>query len=310
MTIEEFTSQVRNLIAQLNQLSATQWILWAGGFAGAYLIGSISFAYILSKKRGVDLRQQGSGNLGATNVFRVLGPKAGIIVFSLDVLKGVLPALVAAVLVGPPAGFTITTGWLQFLNHVVNAWRQVAILGDLGISWRSLAITYGVGAIFGHMYPFYLGFKGGKAVATGCGVFLVLAPVQTITAALIWLVVLMISRYVSLSSMIAAVVLFVQILAAHLFKDPQKALTGTTYFAGLVCLMIILRHRGNIRRLMNGTEPRLVKAKPKRRPRRARASSPAADQANDSDDNANPSSPAPAQPDDPAGQPGDSPEVE
>ena len=261
MTIEEFISQLGTFFESITH---DQWIYWVGGTAAAYIIGSISFAHIASKAKGVNLREQGSGNLGATNVFRAIGPRAGITVFILDVLKGLLPALVACVLVGLPENYAFTKH-LKFLNPLLDYWQHITIWNHLADGWRNLAITYGVAAIIGHMYPFYLGFRGGKAVATGCGVFLVIAPLPTLTAIFIWILVLFVGRYVSLASMVAAVALFVQILLAHLFKDDDNILQATTWLAGLVCLMVIIRHRSNIVRIIKGTENRIAAPEKKRR---------------------------------------------
>lgn len=257
MTVEEFVAQLRSF---LDSISAEQWMYCVGGTVLSYLVGSISFAYIAGRLAGVDLRTKGSGNLGASNVFRVVGKLAGAGVFLLDLVKGVVPALAACVIVGP--GGDLDPARLNaFVRPAIEFWRDHTIAPGVVGAWQHLAIAYGVAVICGHMFPFYLGFKGGKAVATGCGVFLVLAPLQTLTALLVWVIVLMLGRYVSLASMTAAVALFLQVLIYRRFS-----LDATTCFVGLVCLMVIFRHRSNIQRLLNGTENRIMQPERKRRP--------------------------------------------
>src|SRR6185295_18259319 len=154
----------------------------------AYLAGSIPSAYIAGKLRGVDLRQHGSGNLGATNVVRVLGAKTGGVVFLADVLKGFLPV---------------------FFLPIYTETLQPGL-------W---ALVYGVAAILGHVKPiFLLGKGGGKGVATATGVFLALAPVPMLISMATWILVFAISRYVSLASLVGAVVLPAAILI--LYRDP------------------------------------------------------------------------------------------
>ncbi len=251
-----------------------QWLVCVGGTVLSYLIGSISFAWIIARRHGVDLREHGSGNLGATNVFRVLGPKAGLTVFALDVLKGLIPALAACIIIGPSVS-SVPEGPLAGLIRVITGTlKSVTIAPGFIESWRSLAISYGLAAILGHMFPIYLKFKGGKAVATGCGVFLVLAPLPMATTLLLWTVILMFGRIVSLASMISAVALFLQVLLNHVYKDPGKTLGSTTWLAGLVCALVLFRHRANISRLIQGTEPRLEKPRKKRRRRPARTERP------------------------------------
>src|SRR3954449_5058013 len=144
----------------------------------AYVAGSFPSAYLAGKARGVDLRKHGSGNLGATNVMRVLGAKLGLVVFAVDVAKGALPVLLLP-------------------GYTVPLWPPV---------W--IAIACGVAAIIGHTRPLFLLFrKGGKGVATAAGVFLALAPVQTLLILIVFAVVLLSSGYVSLGSLIGAALL-------------------------------------------------------------------------------------------------------
>lgn len=152
----------------------------------AYVAGSIPFAYIAGKLfRGIDLREHGSGNLGATNVFRVMGPALGSLVLALDMAKGALPVL---------------------LLPAPNEW------------WR---IAFGVAAILGHVRPVFLLWKGGgKGVATAGGVFLALAPMATLASLVAWLVIVFATRYVSLASLGAAVALPVAVLLLDGARSP------------------------------------------------------------------------------------------
>lgn len=190
------------------------------GLLLGYLLGSIPFAYIAGRLAGIDLRQHGSGNLGATNVFRTLGPKVGIAVFVLDTLKGALPVLAV----------------LRF---------------GVGPRLELWAIGAGIAAIIGHAKPIFLLWRGGgKGVATAGGVFLALAPVPTLAALGTWLVVVLISGYVSLGSLAAAVVLPIA-LAFTLGTSSPLFMVSV-----LIALFVFWTHRANIGRLRRGEEHR------------------------------------------------------
>lgn len=190
----------------------------------SYLVGSIPFAYLAGKAKGIDLRQHGSGNLGATNAIRVLGKRIGGAVYLADTLKGTLPVLLL-----PPL--------------IDSTQREL---------W---AIAFGIVAILGHVRPIFLmGQGGGKGVATAGGVFFGLAPIPAITAFLCFVATLAITRYASVGSMVAAVVLPAAILA----------LNGPTVLFGIACavgLFVFWTHRSNIGRLRNGTEPKMSRSK-------------------------------------------------
>ena len=190
----------------------------------AYLAGSIPSAYVAGKLRGVDLREHGSGNLGATNVVRVLGPRIGAAVFAVDVLKGFLP--------------------VYFLPPLADTLRPDA--------W---ALAFGVAAIAGHVKPVFLLWRGGgKGVATAAGVFAALAPLPSLIAFAIWLVAFLATRYVSVASLAGAVALPLGILAIG--RDPGS----TIFVAGcVVAFFVIYTHRANIGRLRRGDEHRFVK---------------------------------------------------
>lgn len=201
----------------------------------SYLLGSIPAAYIAGKARGVDLRKHGSGNLGATNVIRVLGTKIGLVVFVFDMAKGALPVL-------------YFPRWIPAAH---------APMGNPVL----LGIVCGIAAIIGHVRPIYLKFgKGGKGVATAAGVFLALAPIQTLLTLIIFAVVLLSSGYVSLGSLTSALMLPI-LLAVTV--GVQSPLFGISI---LVAAFVFWTHRANIVRLRNGEEHRFGKkgAPPKR----------------------------------------------
>jgi glycerol-3-phosphate acyltransferase PlsY len=194
----------------------------------AYLVGSIPFGFVIGKARGVDLRTVGSRNVGATNVYRAFGFRLAIFVFILDVSKGFVGTAVLPAIWTPDA---------------------------LSITW--VRIVCGIAAIAGSVASVFMKFKGGKGVATAVGVFLALEPLPTVIGLLIWTVLFLKYRYVSLGSIVGAAAL--PILVA-LFN--QKGLLGypVFYLAALVALLVILRHRSNIGRLLNGTENRIGSA--------------------------------------------------
>jgi len=182
-----------------------------------YLIGAIPVGVLVARAAGgVDIRQQGSGNIGATNVLRTLGPLAGALTLLGDVAKGYVAVSLARALDPAP-------GW---------------------------AAAGAVAAIVGNCWPVFLGFRGGKGVATGFGAFLALAPWATAPAALVWAIVTLTFRYVSLASILACLGLP---LGVALLGYPGPAV-GAATVAGAI---IISRHRANIGRLLGGTEPRL-----------------------------------------------------
>ncbi len=195
------------------------------GPLAVYLVGSVPFAYILPKVlSGLDIRQHGSGNVGATNVGRVMGWRYGVAVFLLDVLKGLVPVYLAS------KYFALGPG-------------------------HPLVILCGAGAILGHVFPIYLRFKGGKAAATSVGVFLVLAPKAILGALLVWCVIVAVTRYVSLGTMLGSMALC--ILFVYFHPDPFGE---GRYLMGVSAAMpplIIFRHKENIKRLFAGTEPKL-----------------------------------------------------
>ena len=214
-----------------------------------YLLGALPFGYLVARAHGVDIFKVGSGSPGATNVKRVLGSKAGNTVFALDALKGALAA-----------------GWPKALDWF---WSSSATNGSVGTdSFVSTVMIGGVtildfhylvamslagivGALLGHSFSCFTRFKGGKGVATGAGGLLVLLPTATLIAGAIWVVTFYTSRYVSLASLVAAVVLPV----AAWFLGRPPVLVG---FAALIAVFVLIRHRANIQRLIAGTENRFT----------------------------------------------------
>lgn len=212
-------------------------------FSGiAYLVGAIPFSYIITKAlKGIDLREFGSGNLGSTNTIRALGLKAGLVVQSLDILKGWLPvALVQFTFSGPRP-------FLYMIERDLYWAKMLPIPLEVGL------LVVGICAILGHMFPVYLKFHGGKGVNTSMGVFLALAPKALLATLAISLTLLAITRIVSLCSMVGSVVL---VFASWYFYPDNTALITVTV---LLSALVIFMHRSNIKRLLAGAELRIGK---------------------------------------------------
>jgi glycerol-3-phosphate acyltransferase PlsY len=194
--------------------------------AAAYLAGAIPTSFVVGRLRGVDLRQHGSGNLGATNAYRVLGWKAALPIFVVDIAKGWFPAWAFPIWDSLPSPY-----------------------------W---ALAYGAAAIVGHVFSIYVGFKGGKGVATSAGVLLALAPVAVLIGLCVWILLVWGTGYVSLASMVGAIAVAISVWTL-MGQGPVLWLTlGVAAF-------VVFAHRANIRRLMAGTESRF-----RRRTREAR----------------------------------------
>ena len=222
----------------------------------SYLLGSIPFGYLIAKARGVDIRQHGSGNIGATNVMRVVGKGAGYTVFALDALKGLV-----AVMIGSHIASTHSLPITQ-IHKVYEGANLMIIHGIYNISLPEAigAISAAIVCIIGHNFPVWLGFKGGKGMATSAGVLIGMMPITATGCLLIWAAVFLGTRYVSLASIAAAIAL----PAITMARLVTGSLRGWPYFyfATAACILAVWRHRSNIVRLMNGTENRFVK-KPK-----------------------------------------------
>lgn len=204
-------------------------MIWLGILLLSYLLGSVPSGYLAAKSQGIDIRQHGSGNIGATNVLRVMGKKWGYLVFACDVLKGFLAVKLA--------------GALAVAGH------GDAVLG---------AVLGAIACILGHNYTAWLRFKGGKGIATSAGVLLGLFPLTVILAVLIiWLVVFFVGRYVSLASICAAVSLPVAVflLVTRLGTDFWLLF----WFSVAIAALAVWRHRSNLARLASGTESRFTR---------------------------------------------------
>jgi glycerol-3-phosphate acyltransferase PlsY len=193
--------------------AAAPWLL------ASYLLGAIPTSHLLSRLfAGIDLRQHGSGNLGATNLYRVLGWKYAIPAALIDIAKGTIPVLV-------------------FAPRVSNS--------------QLFALACGVAAILGHVFSVFVGFKGGKGVATAAGVMLGLAPLALAVSAVVWALLVRLTGYVSVGSIAAAAVLP---LAVYLLEDSTSP--ALFWIAAAIAAAVILLHRRNIQRLLQGTENR------------------------------------------------------
>jgi len=192
----------------------------------AYLLGSIPTGFLVGQARGIDIRATGSGNIGATNALRVLGKPAGIFVLLMDALKG----WVAVVPL---------TGLLCALFGIAQS----------GVLYETATIIAGICAILGHNYTCWLGFRGGKGIATSAGVLLALVPWALLIIFLVWVLLFATTRYVSLGSMAAAATLPFASWLTH--ESPAKIIV-----TGAMGVLAIYKHRGNIQRLLAGTEPR------------------------------------------------------
>jgi glycerol-3-phosphate acyltransferase PlsY len=182
----------------------------------AYLLGSVPFGFIIARIWNIDIRQHGSGNIGATNILRTLGPVPAGLVFILDFLKGTLAVYIGYWVGGDPL----------------------------------VVLLLGVAVIFGHMFPVFLGFKGGKGAATGLGVLAALAPEVFLVSMLLVAVIIVATRYVSLASIIVP---FVAAALMLILKKPLPYAAATLF----VAIIILIRHIPNLKRLRKGTEPRI-----------------------------------------------------
>jgi len=213
----------------------------------AFLSGSIPFGLLIARSRGIDIRKHGSGNIGATNVGRVLGRKPGLLCFALDVLKGFVPTLAFGV-------------WATYAGRLDLAPRE---------AWVWLAVM--MAPVLGHMFCPWVGFKGGKGVATGLGALLGVYPVLTVAglgALAVWLLTLRLWRMVSLSSILAAACVPGWIVLTFVGAQRRGTIdagtpwltTGWPFLAlgAALALLVIIKHRANISRILRGTESRVT----------------------------------------------------
>lgn len=213
----------------------------------AYLAGSVPFGLIIARARGVDIRAHGSGNIGATNVGRVLGRRWGALCFALDLLKGLLPTLAA--------------GWHLGLVRFDGTEPTATVSTGALFVWLGAMSATAVG----HMFPVWLGFKGGKGVATGFGALLGVWPVLTAAAAgalVVWLASVKLTRMVGISSVLAALCLPVFVLvqptlAAAMGRGDHPPVWPFAVVACVLAAVVVIRHRANIARTFAGTEHRV-----------------------------------------------------
>jgi glycerol-3-phosphate acyltransferase PlsY len=196
-----------------------------------YLLGSIPFGYLAGRIAGVDIQKGGSGNIGATNVLRVLGRRYGYAVFVLDFLKGF--------------------GGVKISVLIATLMRQ---------DWGSLeifGIVAAVSAVIGHCFPLWLKFRGGKGVATSAGALFGLMPFVMLIGVIIWILIFLLTRYVSLASVVAAVALP---LVIAIMTPPNQSYRKALFYSSLcIAAVVIWRHRSNLFRLLRGSEPRFTR---------------------------------------------------
>jgi glycerol-3-phosphate acyltransferase PlsY len=225
----------------------------------AFLLGSIPFGLIIAHLKGIDIRAHGSGNIGATNVLRVVGKQYGITCLFLDLLKGYLPMVIAINLIQIEGKAIVPH--LQFLDCcALQLTSEQQFTGQLALVITALC------AVLGHNYSPWVGFKGGKGIATSGGVLLGLMPAAVVLLILIWLIVLAITRYVSLASIAAAAALPILTHYGARFHKNSEGISlweaGTWNkplftFTVVIAVLAIWKHRSNLQRLREGTEPRL-----------------------------------------------------
>ena len=197
----------------------------------SYLIGSFPSAYVAGRLAGIDIRKAGSGNIGATNVARVLGKRFGYPVFVVDVAKG----FVAVKLAQAFAGNTHSSAFFVDLSGVLGA----------------------MFAVLGHSFPVWLGFKGGKGVATSIGALFALNWIPALIVGIVWIVMFQTTRYVSLASIVAVISLPITVALMLFLKELSTPVL--LYFSLLLAAIVVFRHRSNISRLLSGTEHRFVR---------------------------------------------------
>jgi len=203
----------------------------------AYFLGSIPFGYLIVRAtQGADVRETGSGGTGATNVSRRAGKTAGVVTLLLDALKGVAAVAIAKVILGLPV-----------FNEAAPSGASL----ESAYWWLAAAA---IAVIVGHIFPVWLRFRGGKGVATGVGVFLMLTPLAVALAGVIFVLVVLRTRYVSLGSMLAAVAIPLFVLLGNAFVQPVDHLMPILSVAMAGAMLIMFAHRENIRRLISGAE--------------------------------------------------------
>jgi glycerol-3-phosphate acyltransferase PlsY len=204
----------------------------------AYLLGSIPTGYLVARARGINIRAVGSGNIGATNVFRALGKTAGTFVLLIDALKGWLACFLGTFIAA------------HFSSRYYDMRSDSDVVAQFTDGLKQFAIVAGICAVLGHNFTCWLKFKGGKGIATSAGVYFALAPLAAGIALGTWIIVFALGRYVSVASIAAAVA-----LPTAVWLTPNSLILRIVTTA--LGLLAIYKHKGNIQRLLNGTERRL-----------------------------------------------------
>jgi glycerol-3-phosphate acyltransferase PlsY len=227
------------------------WLIVALIVFVSYLLGTIPSGLLISKSQGIDIREHGSKNIGATNVWRTMGRKWGLFAFLCDTFKGWL-AVIIGVKLAAHFGVTIQ------LPHGHTEMKY------LPSDYAGIAAA--LGCILGHNFPIWLRFKGGKGVATSLGVIIGMMPLVSLIIFAVWGIVLKLSRYVSLASLVAALCLPISVVLLLMFGPSQGWASvhgwGNFYFGVAAAIMVFKRHTANIKRLLNGTELRFGDPKP------------------------------------------------
>jgi acyl phosphate:glycerol-3-phosphate acyltransferase len=211
----------------------------------AYLLGSIPTGFLVARAKGIDIQKSGSGNIGATNAMRVLGKPAGIFVMLMDVLKGYTACFLGVFICVyfSPSGSIL---------GMVNSFADADLVDEIPKLMERFTVIAGIFAVLGHNYPCWLKFKGGKGIATTAGVYLALAPAALGIALAVFILTVLITRYVSVGSIVAAIVLPIAVW----FTKENLFLEVVTI---ALCALAIFKHRKNMQRLLAGTENRLGK---------------------------------------------------
>ena len=219
-----------------------------------YLLGSIPTGYLVGRARGIDVREHGSGNIGATNVVRVLGKGPGYFVFICDALKGLLAVRLGTYL-------TTKLQWMKMLGGSGVAGPNPFVHAAGEIAWYAAiaGIIAALACILGHNFPVWLRFRGGKGVATTVGALLGLMPLAFLIVAVVWSLTFYLLRYVSVASIAAATSLPVAVLLLERWHPAPGGLWPMFCFAVVAAALVWWRHRANIQRLRNGTEPRFAR---------------------------------------------------